>query len=67
MLEAVRSMPDAPDVVIISGHWNPERSHEILANGAAAYLGKPFQVAELREVVAMLVTKRRGRARQQRG
>ena len=67
VLEAVRSMPDAPDVVIISGHWNPERSHEILANGAAAYLGKPFQVAELREVVAMLVTKRRGRARQQRG
>ena len=66
VLEAVRCMPDAPDVVIISGHWDPERSHELLAKGAAAYLGKPFQAAELREVVAMLVTKRRGRARQQR-
>lgn len=66
VLQAVKSMPDGPEVLIISGHWDPERSHELVSRGAAGYLGKPFQAAELREVVAMLVTKRRAREGRQR-
>lgn len=38
-------------VVVVSGHWDPDRRRALLARGAAAYLSKPFDVATLREAL----------------
>ena len=61
VLEAVRGLRDAPGVIIMSGHWDPERADELLALGAAAYLTKPFQVAELRVLIGTVLDRHRRR------
>lgn len=63
VLEAIRGLSDAPAVILMSGHWDPERANELLALGANEYLSKPFQIAELRKLVVMVLAAHRRRAR----
>lgn len=51
VLQAARSLPNAPDVILVTGHASLESAIDALKNGARDYLVKPFDSEELKHVV----------------
>jgi CheY-like chemotaxis protein len=46
-----------PPVIIITGYHNPECRHHAYANGARAFLRKPYDLEEIRDVVHLVADK----------
>ncbi len=55
-LQALVAMQITSKILVVSGHTTDGCSADILASGAAAFLGKPFQLNELGKKVAELIT-----------
>lgn len=51
VLQAARSLPNPPDVILVTGHASLESAISALKNGARDYLVKPFDSEELKHVV----------------
>lgn len=51
VLQTARSLPNAPDVILVTGHASLESAIDALKNGARDYLVKPFDSEELKHVV----------------
>lgn len=60
--ELVQAGGRRPAILIVSGHWDPARKRAALNAGADAFLGKPFDAAELRAEAARLLRARSGGA-----
>jgi len=59
VLQAARSLPNPPDVILITGHASLESAIDALKNGARDYLVKPFDADELRHLVRTCIDQRR--------
>jgi signal transduction histidine kinase/FixJ family two-component response regulator len=62
LLKELRARADAPDVLIITGHATLETAIAAVEAGAAGYISKPFDLAELETRVDELLTRRRSAA-----
>ena len=62
VLEAARRKTDA-EVVMITGHGSVESAVDAMRAGAAHYITKPVNIAELREVLSRIVERQRLRRR----
>jgi two-component system response regulator HydG len=62
VLEAARRKSDA-EVVMITGHASVESAVDAMRAGAAHYITKPVNIAELREVLARIVERQQLRRR----
>lgn len=59
VLKAARSLPNPPEVILITGHASLETAVDALKSGARDYLVKPFDGAELRHLVKTCLDQRR--------
>ena len=59
VLQAARSLPNAPDVILVTGHASLESAIDALKNGARDYLVKPFDSEELKHVVRACLDQRK--------
>lgn len=59
VLKAARSLPNPPEVILITGHASLESAIEALKSGARDYLVKPFDASELRHLVKTCIDQRR--------
>lgn len=55
VLRQIRSLAPATPVVMVSGAADPARARQALELGALAYVDKPFDMAYLKRVVAMVL------------
>ncbi len=59
ILQLSRSLPNPPEVILVTGHASLETAIQALKNGARDYLAKPFDQEELRHLVATTLEQRR--------
>lgn len=59
VLRAARSLPDPPDVILVTGHASLESAIDALKSGARDYLIKPFNPDELKHLVFNCLEQRR--------
>lgn len=59
VLKAARSLPNPPEVILITGHASLESAIDALKSGARDYLVKPFDASELRHLVKTCLDQRR--------
>ena len=59
VLKCVQEKHPATPVIVISGNANTEAGEELLANGAFAYLTKPFQLEVVEDTVIRAIARRR--------
>lgn len=59
VLKAARSLPNPPEVILITGHASLETAVDALKSGARDYLVKPFDGIELRHLVKTCLDQRR--------
>jgi two-component system response regulator PilR (NtrC family) len=62
VLKAARSLPSAPEVIIITAFGTPATAIEAIREGAYDYITKPFDNEELKLLVARALEKRQIRA-----
>jgi two-component system KDP operon response regulator KdpE len=55
VLKGIRALDPAIGVIMVTANTDPERACEALELGARAYVDKPFDVAYLKRVVAMVL------------
>ena len=58
VLKALRSLPSAPDALVMTGYATVETAVEAMRLGASDYLIKPFSVDELRLKIAQVLERR---------
>jgi len=58
VLQQVRALPDAPDVIMMTAYASAETAVEAMRLGAVDYLIKPFSIDELRIKIARLLGRR---------
>ncbi len=58
ILNAARSLPDAPAVIIITGYATLDSAVQATSDGASAYIPKPFNVEYLRSTVSRSLERR---------
>lgn len=66
VLEALRRGESPPEVVMITAHANIERAVKAIQSGAADFIAKPFEAAQLDHVVARVLQTAQLRQRLQR-
>ena len=59
VLNAARTLPNPPDVILVTGHASLESAIDALKNGARDYLIKPFNPEELKHLVRICLDQRR--------
>ena len=59
ILRYARTLPNPPDVILVTGHASLESAIDALKNGARDYLVKPFNPEELRHLVKICLEQRR--------
>ncbi len=66
VLRAARSLPDPPEVVLMTAHGSAESAVAAMKSGAADYVTKPFSMDELRLRVRRLASQRDAERRSER-
>jgi len=59
ILRYARTLPNPPDVILVTGHASLESAIDALKNGARDYLVKPFNPEELKHLVETCLEQRR--------
>lgn len=59
VLRETKTLPDVPDVILVTGHASLESAIEALKNGARDYLVKPFNPDELKHIVHTCLEQRK--------